>query len=158
MTRFYSDMSHAVDADVNSGIYKCRVCFRVGWDWVHLTCQPLFGLLYQHRVISERGAVVEWKLARETEVLGKNCPSATLPIKNPAIPDLESTPGRNGGKPATNRLSYGTVGRRIAYRPMECPLWLPCWVQIQTLSTVSLNWSIRMSSTFTSWREPSKYS
>jgi hypothetical protein len=42
------------------------------------------------RVIVEQ--FVEWRLAGETEVLGSN-------------------PGRRGGKPATNRLSYGAVPR-----------------------------------------------
>jgi hypothetical protein len=36
----------------------------------------------------------------------KTCPSATLSITNPTRPDLGSNPGRRGGKPATNRLSY----------------------------------------------------
>jgi hypothetical protein len=35
--------------------------------------------------------LVEWKLAGETEVLGENLPQ------------------RRGGKPATNRLSYGAA-------------------------------------------------
>jgi hypothetical protein len=37
---------------------------------------------------------VECELAGETEVLGEN---------------LRKCPGRRGGKPATNRLSYGTT-------------------------------------------------
>jgi hypothetical protein len=40
-------------------------------------------------------------LAGETEVLGENCPSAALSTTNP------TNPGSHGGKPATNRLSYG---------------------------------------------------
>jgi hypothetical protein len=36
-------------------------------------------------------------------------PSATLSTTNPTWPDLGSNPGRRGGKPATNRLSYGTA-------------------------------------------------
>jgi hypothetical protein len=39
----------------------------------------------------------------------KTCPSATLSITNPTWPDLSSNPGFRGGKPATNRLSYGTA-------------------------------------------------
>jgi hypothetical protein len=52
---------------------------------------------------------VEWELAGETEVLGENCPNATLSTTNPTWPDLGSNQGRRGGKPATNRLSYGTA-------------------------------------------------
>jgi hypothetical protein len=39
----------------------------------------------------------------------KTCSSATLPITNPTWPDLGSNPDHRGGKPATNRLSYGTA-------------------------------------------------
>jgi hypothetical protein len=41
----------------------------------------------------------------------KTCPSATLSATNPIWPDLGSNPGRRGGKPAANRLSYGTALR-----------------------------------------------
>jgi hypothetical protein len=39
----------------------------------------------------------------------KTCPGATLSTKNPTWPDPGSNPGRRGGKPATNRLSYGAA-------------------------------------------------
>jgi hypothetical protein len=39
----------------------------------------------------------------------KTCPSATLFTTNPTWPDPGSNPGRRGGKPATNHLSYGTA-------------------------------------------------
>jgi hypothetical protein len=41
--------------------------------------------------------------------LEKTCPSATLSTANPTWPDPGSNPGRRGGKPATNRLSYGAA-------------------------------------------------
>jgi hypothetical protein len=53
--------------------------------------------------------LVELRLARETEVLGETCPSATLSTTNPTLPNPGSNPGRRGGKPATNRLSYGAA-------------------------------------------------
>jgi hypothetical protein len=37
------------------------------------------------------------------------CPSATLSTTNPTWPDPGLNPGRHGGKPATNRLSYGAA-------------------------------------------------
>jgi hypothetical protein len=40
-------------------------------------------------------------------------PSAALSTTNPTWPDPGSNAGRRGGKPATNRLSYG-AGRRMA--------------------------------------------
>jgi hypothetical protein len=39
----------------------------------------------------------------------KPCPSATLSTTNPTWPEPGSNPGRRRGKPATNRLSYGSA-------------------------------------------------
>jgi hypothetical protein len=39
----------------------------------------------------------------------QTCRSANLSSTNPTLYDLGSNPGRRGGKPATNRLSYGTA-------------------------------------------------
>jgi hypothetical protein len=44
----------------------------------------------------------------------KTCPSATLSTTNPTWPELISNPGRRGGKPATNRLSYGAASTRCS--------------------------------------------
>jgi hypothetical protein len=41
----------------------------------------------------------------------KTCPSATLSTTNRIWPDPGSNPGRRGGKPATNRLSYCAAWR-----------------------------------------------
>jgi hypothetical protein len=59
------------------------------------------------RMIVEQ--LVEWRLAGETEVLWGNLPNATLSTPNPTWPDPGSNPGRRGGNPATNRLSYGAA-------------------------------------------------
>jgi hypothetical protein len=49
-------------------------------------------------------------LAGETEVLGENLPQSHFcPSQNPTWPDPGLNPGRRGGKPATNRLSYGAA-------------------------------------------------
>jgi hypothetical protein len=48
---------------------------------------------------------MECRLAGETEVLGENLPHRHFcPSQNPGL-----NPGRRGGKPATNRLSYGAA-------------------------------------------------
>jgi hypothetical protein len=39
----------------------------------------------------------------------KTCPSAILSNTNPTWPDPGANPGRRGGKPANNRLSYGAA-------------------------------------------------
>jgi hypothetical protein len=54
----------------------------------------------------------------------KTCPSATLSTKNPTWPDLVSNPGSRGGKPATNRLSYGTASRRSLIQFWICFFFL----------------------------------
>jgi hypothetical protein len=49
----------------------------------------------------------------------KTCPSTTLSTTNPTWPDPGSNLGRRGGKPATNRLSYGMAisgGWVISYK------------------------------------------
>jgi hypothetical protein len=47
-------------------------------------------------------------LAGEPKYSEKTCPSAAFSTTNPTCcPD--ANPGRRGGKPATNRLSYGTA-------------------------------------------------
>jgi hypothetical protein len=61
----------------------------------------------QSRVIMMMEKLVEW-LAGETEVSEETCPSAALPTTNPTwCPDANS--GRRGEKPASNRLTYGSV-------------------------------------------------
>jgi hypothetical protein len=53
---------------------------------------------------------MEYRLAAETEDLGENLPQRYFwPSQNPTWPDPGLNPGRRGGKPATNRLSYGAA-------------------------------------------------
>jgi hypothetical protein len=76
-------------------------------NWVHSALRPPVGLLCQPRVIMIMEKLVEW-LAGEPKYSEKTCPSGALSTTNPTCCP-EANPGRRGGKPATNRLSYGTA-------------------------------------------------
>jgi hypothetical protein len=53
---------------------------------------------------------MECRLAGETGVLGENLPQRHFcSSQNPTWPDPGLNPGRRGGKPVTNRLSYGAA-------------------------------------------------
>jgi hypothetical protein len=70
------------------------------------------GLLCQPRVIVKVMVEkqMECRLVGETEVLGENLPQRHFcPSQNPTWPDSGLNPGRRGGKPVTNRLSYGAA-------------------------------------------------
>jgi hypothetical protein len=59
------------------------------------------------------------------------CPSATLSTTNPTWPDPGLNPGCRGGKPATNRLSYGTA----SFSPV-------IWKEPATVATQSKAWTV----------------
>jgi hypothetical protein len=69
-----------------------------------LLCQPLVIV----KMIVEKQ--IECRLAGETEILGENLPHRHFcPSQNPTWSDPGLSPGRRGGKPATNPLSYGAA-------------------------------------------------
>jgi hypothetical protein len=75
--------------------------------------------------------LVEWKLAGgKHEVLGKRTRrSATT---NSTWPDLGSNPGRRGGNPAANRLSYGMALKAVHIAATRS--------EIQTPGQLALQW------------------
>jgi hypothetical protein len=48
-------------------------------------------------------------LAVETEVQGENLPQCRFAYHKPHMFCPDANPGPSGGKPSTNRLSYGTA-------------------------------------------------
>jgi hypothetical protein len=79
------------------------------WNWVHLSGRPLNGLFYLPRVIAMMKNSVKWRFIEETEVLEENLSQRHFVNHKSLLPDPGSNPGRHGGKPATNRLSYGAA-------------------------------------------------
>jgi hypothetical protein len=70
------------------------------------------GLLYKPQMIDEDefGAIGGMKIGRgNRSTRRKPVPAPLCPTTNPTWPDPGSNPGRHGGKPATNLLSYGAV-------------------------------------------------
>jgi hypothetical protein len=91
------------------------------------------GLLCQPRVIVKM--IVEkqmkCKLAGETQVLGENLPQRHFcPSQNPTWSDPGLNPGRRGGKPATNRLSYGAAKDKLA-----------CYISTSSSNSISSNYA-----------------
>jgi hypothetical protein len=115
-------------AEHSSSLHKLQV-FQVvylfffnlhsGWwspNWAHSARRPFTGLLYLPRVIvrMERIWWNEWQ--GKSKYSEKTYPGATLSTTNPTWPDPGLNPGRRGGKPATNRFSYGAAKWFITFR------------------------------------------
>jgi hypothetical protein len=66
-------------------------------------------LLYLPRVIVMMENLVDEDSQGKPKYSEKTYPSATLSTTNPTCQTRARTPGRHGGKPATNRLSYGAA-------------------------------------------------
>jgi hypothetical protein len=67
---------------------------------------------------------MECRLARETEVLRENLPHRHFcPSQNPTSLDPGLNAGRRGGKPATNRLSYGAAEGDHSYSTVHFFVW-----------------------------------
>jgi hypothetical protein len=67
------------------------------------------GLLYLLRVTVRMENLIEWRLVRETEVLGENLHQRHFPHQKSHFTRPGANPGRRSGKAATNLLSYGAA-------------------------------------------------
>jgi hypothetical protein len=105
---------------------------------IYLVCEAIGtaatpGLLCQPReivkIIVEKK--MECRLAGETEVLGENLPERHFcPSHNPTWPDPGLNPGRRGGNPATNRLSYGAAPGLYHNASTNCATLCPQGVEV----------------------------
>jgi hypothetical protein len=91
----------------------------VGWwipNWIHSARRPL--LVY----CTCPGWLWGWRIWWNEERQGKpkysekTNPSAILFTANPTLPDPGANSGHRGGKPATNRLSYGDGLNSLYYK------------------------------------------
>jgi hypothetical protein len=88
------------------------LALRLEWNQVYYYCGHCINLLYQPlmRYCDDCIAVstmkgYQWKLKYSE----KTCASAALSTTDPTWLEQGSNPGRRGGIPTTNRLSYGTA-------------------------------------------------
>jgi hypothetical protein len=101
-------------------------------NWVHSALRPPIGLSCQPRVIMMMEKLVEWLLAEENEVLGGNLPQCGFVHHKSHMNWPSANPDRRGGKPATNRLSYGTATiQPVASRYADYSLPTPTTVSIK---------------------------
>jgi hypothetical protein len=84
-------------------------------NWVHSARWSQIGLLYLPRMIMRMENLVEWWLARETEELGENLHQCHSVYHKTRMNWPGANPSRRGGKPATNRFSYGTADIRTTF-------------------------------------------
>jgi hypothetical protein len=99
----------------------------------HLVPQSSFfkwmGPLYQPRWLIIDVQSVNEKWQGKPKNLEKTCPTAILSTTNPLWPDLGSNPARRGGKPTTNRLSYGSASTTSIADKSVNQIWaLSKWV------------------------------
>jgi hypothetical protein len=81
----------------------------VGWDLHHQVLRPLLAYC---TAPNDRWWWLWsnwWNWQGKPKYSEKTCPIATLSTTNPTWPDPCANTGRRGGKPATNRLSYGAA-------------------------------------------------
>jgi hypothetical protein len=70
----------------------------------------------------------------------KTCPDTTSSTTNPTRPDTGLNPGRRGGKPATNRFSYGAAYAKQLQKGNIITLWWYMRDLIDNILQISYCW------------------
>jgi hypothetical protein len=111
--------------------YNCFFLSSVGWDWVSWYCSHYWLIVLapddRRWWLWRNWRNKDWQ--GKPKYLEKTWPSATLSTTNPSWLDPSSNPCRRGGKPATNRLSYG-----VALQLFYFNLWPIYWLSLVLLS------------------------
>jgi hypothetical protein len=94
--------------------------FLVGWDWVHLVRRPLFGLLYQPRMIDDECGVVGGMRIRRGNRSARRNPT-TVPLWPPQIPHDLTRARFRATAVGSRRLTAWAVAR-----PPELPYEKSC--------------------------------
>jgi hypothetical protein len=86
-------------------VTRSRTVGRTPWTGDQLVARPLLTAPgdCEDGEVGGMNGFLAWK----TDILGKNLPQRHFVHHKSHLPDPGANPGRRGGKPATNRLSYG---------------------------------------------------
>jgi hypothetical protein len=113
---FRNNINTNTDSLSNKGIVRIHTFFYLYGGTLGTAATT--GLLYQARMIGDRWLWRNWwnkDWQGKPKYSEKTCPSATLSTTHPTWLNPGLNPGRRGGKPATNRLSYGAARIRTYF-------------------------------------------
>jgi hypothetical protein len=87
--------------------------------WVLSARRPPILLLYLPPGDYEDGEFGGMMIGKGNRIIGRK--PAPVPLCSPQIPH-DLNPGRRGGKPATNRLSYGAAMTQVTFLQLKRPI------------------------------------
>jgi hypothetical protein len=101
----------------------------MGWDWVHLVLRPLFGLLYQPRVIDgdDCGAIGKMRIGRGNWSTRRN--PAPVPLCPPQIPHNLTWARTQAAEVGSRRFFAWAMARPLKgsnFRSSQSTQWIIC--------------------------------
>jgi hypothetical protein len=123
----------------------------VGWDWVHLVRRPLFGILYQPRMIDDKfGAVGGMRIGRGSRSTRRK--PAPVPLCPPKIPHgLTRAPTRAAAVGSRRLTAWAmarpeqiskSVGKGIYMNCLSVSRCSHAWLLNCILITYSYSWNL----------------